>query len=106
MTALLFLLDLAILLLSTLRLVRLVITDDIPFGSIRLLLGKDRIERLGLDCPFCCGFWIGVLGLLVLWLVGGPGDAADWWRYAAGAFALNWLAAHIGGRLGDAGYAD
>lgn len=58
----------------------------------------------GLDCPFCVGLWIAGATTLSLLLVGGPGDAAEWWRWVAGAFTLNYLAAHVGSRLGDAGY--
>lgn len=58
----------------------------------------------GVDCPWCIGFWIGVAVLASLWLVGGPGDAAEWWRWTAGAFTLNYVAAHLGPRLGDTGH--
>lgn len=58
----------------------------------------------GLSCPFCVGFWIGVLVLLSLALVGGPSSdstAADVWRWVAAPFALNYVVAHVGARLGD-----
>lgn len=58
----------------------------------------------GLNCPFCVGWWIGALVLLSLALVGGPDSestAANIWRWVAGAFALNYVAAHLGSRLGD-----
>jgi hypothetical protein len=45
------------------------------------------------------GFWIGLAVLLSLLLVGGPGDADVWWRYATGAFALNYVVGHVSGRL-------
>lgn len=60
----------------------------------------------GLTCPFCIGFWIGVLVLVSLAIAGGPGHAWELWRWVAGAFTLNWVAAHLGSRLGDAGYAE
>lgn len=53
----------------------------------------------GLGCPFCVGFWITLLMTGVFWLVGGPGDAAEWWRWLAGALTLNYIAAHISARL-------
>lgn len=49
--------------------------------------------RSGLDCPFCVGFWIGV-GVLATRKV--PG-----WKFAASALTLNYVAAHVGVRLGD-----
>ena len=55
----------------------------------------------GLHCPWCVGFWIDVAVLASLWAVGGPGDAAEPWRWIAAAFTLNYVAAHIGARLGD-----
>lgn len=63
----------------------------------------------GLSCPFCVGWWLGVLVLLSLWAVGGPSStstAAEVWRWVAGALALNYVAAHIGARLGDTDDAD
>jgi hypothetical protein len=100
----LILLDLAILFLATLRVSRLVTTDSIGqwwfYGPAFKAATKDGpkwwskyIE--GLNCPFCIGFWIGCVGVLSLWLVGGPGDAAEWWRYLGGAFALNYLVGHV-----------
>lgn len=111
----------------TARLTRLVITDDLGAWWLRdpldawfhrqdkphddwgppLVSRRMRWHRYlaGLVCPFCIGFQIGWLVLLSLWLVGGPGHAAEWWRYVAGTFTLNWVVAHVGVRLGDAGYA-
>lgn len=117
---LLALADLALLLLATLRLVRLVLTDDLGRRALgepieRFLWSRARAGRLpawfpgGMTCPFCIGFWVGALVLASLALVGGPGadgTAAVLWRYVAGALALNWIAAHVGARMGDAGYAD
>lgn len=103
-------------LLVTLRLARLVIADDIGLWYIRgpaalwainhdtpTLGWRSRLVS-GLNCPFCVGFWIGALVLLSLALVGGPDStstAADVWRWVAAPFALNYLAAHVGVRLGD-----
>lgn len=57
--------------------------------------------RSGLDCPWCVGFWIAVACTVSLLLVGGPGHASEWWRWVAGAFTLNYVAANVGPRLGD-----
>jgi hypothetical protein len=101
--------DLLLLLLATLRVSRLVTTDNLPgqwwiYGPLFKRAYQDGPKPWakyveGLQCPFCVGFWIGCLGLLSLWLVGGPGDAALWWRYLAGAFALNWIVGHVAARL-------
>lgn len=124
-------LTLALVLGATLRLTRLVITDDMGHWWVRgpaerwaarhdhVLPEVSDIERTwvpgwrtkltsGLDCPFCVGHWIGVLVLVSLALVGGPDSTstgASVWRWVAGALTLNWIAAHIGARMGDAGYA-
>lgn len=103
--------DVLLLLGCTLRLTRLVITDDpgewlqrraagqaeTAGGRRRALIWSKASEGLG--CPWCVGFWIGVLVLVTLALEGGPGEASVWWRYVAGAFTLNWIAAQIGSRL-------
>lgn len=122
--------DLALLFFATLRLMRLVITDDVGLYFIKSPIYKwaanaqakrpreevvvqggeyDGHEipgwqmklAVGISCPFCVGFWIGVAMLGFLWLLGGPGNAPEWWRYGAGFFALNWLAAHLAARMGD-----
>ena len=66
---------------------------------------RDKLVS-GLDCPFCVGFWLAALVLASLAVVGGPGAdslLAVVWRWVAAVFALNWVAAHLGARLGDAG---
>ena len=113
MAVLLFVLDITLILLATMRITRLVVFDDLGGWALREpaarwagdLPARARLVS-GLECPWCVGFWIGAAALAALWTAGGPGHAAEWWRYLAGAFALNWVAAHIGPRLGDAGYAD
>lgn len=107
--------DLALLLLATLRLVRLVVADDLGLWWLRGPAVKWATWHepdadgwrsklvLGLYCPFCVGFWIGCGVLVSLWLCGGPGHAVAAWRYICGTLALNWAAAHIGSRVGDAG---
>lgn len=105
--------DLLLLLGAVLRVTRLVVADDLGLWWI-----KDPLDQWahrnhgsvtpwwhrylgGLSCPFCVGFWIGCTALLLLYLVGGPGHAPEWWRYLTGAFALNWVTAHLGVRAGD-----
>lgn len=78
-------------------------------GDLTVIDGEAHSRRWlfwqsGLACPFCIGFYIAGAVLLSLFLVGGPGDAAEPWRWVAGWFTLNWIAAHVGSRLGDAGY--
>lgn len=123
-------LDLLLALGLTLRTTRIITGDDIGLWWIRgpitfwamrhdthqtvgtfgpsetVIPGWRSKISIGLTCPFCIGFWIAGAVLLSLSLAGGPGDAAEWWRWVAGWFTLNWLAAHVGSRLGDAGYAD
>lgn len=106
-------LDVLLALGLTLRLSRLIVADDIGLWFVRGPAAKWAIRRepradgwraklqSGLSCPFCVGFWIGCLVLLSLWLVGGPGDAAEPCRWIAGAFALNWIVGHIAARAGD-----
>lgn len=122
MPLLLTLADLALLLGFTLRLTRLVVTDDLGGWLIRIPAqkwvmrsGQDWAKSWryklvsGLDCPFCVGFWLAALATLSLVVAGGPGadgPLAVVWRLVAGVLTLNWLAAHIGSRLGDAGYAE
>lgn len=55
----------------------------------------------GLSCPYCISVWMAALVTATLLLAGGPGDAADWWRYGAGFLALAWLTGHIAARAGD-----
>lgn len=119
------LLDLLLVLGASLRLTRFVVTDDLGgwwirdpaerwarvndhYGVAEVITGTGWRGRLvsGLFCPFCVGFWIGVLTLASLALAGGPGDTAEWWRWVAGALSLNWVAAHLGARAGDANEED
>jgi len=111
---LLVIVDLLLALGLTLRLSRLIVVDDIGDWWVKRPIAE-RLGKMptgpkrdkafdywdGLSCPFCVGFWIAGLVLLSLYLVGGPGDAAVLWRWIAGWFALNWIAAHIGARAGD-----
>lgn len=113
---------------ATMRLTRLVVTDDIgkwfirnparswanshelPInqwtGDVENATNPDNGWRSklvsGLDCPFCAGFWIGVLVLLTYKLFG----KTALWRFVAGALTLNEITGHVGARLGDAGYGE
>lgn len=100
-------LDAALALGATLRLTRLVVTDDLGRWWVKAPLydlvfdaipEDDQRNRnravsylSGLDCPFCVGYWIGV-GVLAM-----PRNRA--WRFVAGTLTLNYLAGHIGSRL-------
>jgi hypothetical protein len=110
----LFLMDLALLLLATLRVTRLVTTDNVPgqwwiygplykAGAVRMARERHapRWYRYleGLTCPFCVGFWVGLAAVVLVALLGGPGDLPVWFRYLMGAFALNYVVGHVSGRL-------
>lgn len=117
---------------ATMRLTRFIITDDLGSWLIKAparrwanyaeqvpdpakLWSEDILEEApdpdagwrskivsGLDCPFCVGFWVGALVLLSYAIVG----KTRLWKFVAGVFSLNEVAAHLGSRLGDAGYED
>lgn len=111
----LVLLDLLLALGAALRLTRFVVADDVPGNfwikplAWRLLMGRDAQRHTptrynywrGLSCPFCMSVWASAAVALALWLAGGPGDAADWWRWVAGFLSLAWLTAHIAAYAGD-----
>ena len=112
--------DLALAVGASARLSRLVITDDIGRWWVKepvdramdayaereiwasANVGQDPREpwwwkyRSGLDCPFCVGFWLGA-GVLASRAV----LPEKVWRFGSGALALNYVAAHLGSRLGD-----
>jgi len=108
---LLFLFDVVLLVLASLRATRMVTTDKVPgewwihapLMKRAFVNGKARPKwakyLIGLECPFCVGFWICLVAILSLLLVGGPGHAPDWWRWAAGALALNYVVGHVASRL-------
>jgi hypothetical protein len=92
--------DLLLLAGLTLRIIHLVTTDTISDRYLRQpaykWAGDDERREFwaeGLECPWCVGFWLSGVCLASLILAGGPGDAADWWRVAAGWFTLSYLAA-------------
>lgn len=119
-------LDLLLLLGATLRLTRLVTTDDLgwwlirgpayrattrPLNTLPAYLTEPEPDTTtlagklasGLGCPHCVGFWIG-LALLTVWsLTGGIGhgweDLHGTWRFVTGALTLSYLVGHIGARL-------
>lgn len=55
----------------------------------------------GLACPFCMSVWFAGAVTVALMLAGGPGDAADWWRWGAGFLTLAWVTGHLAARAGD-----
>jgi hypothetical protein len=113
--------DLLLLLGLTLRLYRLVFVDDLgiwwiqaPIARLSYRLtevgpnrpippGRMRAARYltGADCRWCLGFWLGAAMLAMLYIAGGPGHAATWWRVTAGTFTLNYVAAHLSVWAGD-----
>lgn len=98
---------------ATLRLTRLIVTDDLgqwwvkdPIDQAAARWWEHRVElhhpyepeqpwwwkyRSGLDCPWCVGFWVaaGVLGSAAL-----AGEKRTW-RYVTGALTLNYVAATL-----------
>ncbi len=52
----------------------------------------------GLDCPFCVGFWIGLMALVVSWMPL-PGWLAGVRNLAISAFALNYVVGHVSSRI-------
>ena len=128
MSAMIYL-DLLLALGLTLRLARVITVDDIGLWYVRGPLSEWAMDHepplpeglpegfgqeevwvpvgwrarlaVGLSCPFCVGFWVAGAVLLSLWALGGPGQVWEPWRWVAGWFTLNWVAAHVGSRLGD-----
>lgn len=92
---------------ASLRLTRLIVTDDLGQWWVKDPLRNYVLQRIpteqaedyldGLDCPFCVGFWIGAGVLASAALLGERRS----WRFVAGALTLNYVAAHLGARLGD-----
>lgn len=117
--ALLLVLDLALALGACLRLTRFLVADDLP-GEwwIKAPLRDSAIRHAdpagdftdygwrgrvlqGLGCPYCVSVWMAAATTLSLFLAGGPGDAADWWRWVAGFLTLAWVTGHVAARAGD-----
>lgn len=95
-------LDLILVIGLALRLTRLITADTIADRYLRQPVfrwaGDDERRTFwaeGLECPWCVGFWLSGLAILSLWLAGGAGDAAMWWRVAAGWFTLSYIVARV-----------
>ena len=112
--------DVALTVLASARLSRLVIVDQIGQWWVKdpvdramdgYVARAEEIEhaggpparepwwwkyRSGLDCPWCVGFWLGAAVLLAHRVLPRP-----LWRAAVAPLALNYAAAHLGGALGD-----
>lgn len=122
--------DLTLTVLASARLTRFVITDSMGKWWIKdpideamdgyareateyaLRTGTDVHEpwwwkyREGLDCAYCAGFWIGAGVLATHAATARRPRLRRAWRFAAGAFALNYAAAHLGSALGDFDHAN
>lgn len=125
---LLLIADILLALGATLRLTRFIVADDVPGGWYikQPLLNRAWADSTpdqrrtytqdgdpanltgwrgkvlaGLGCPYCMSVWMAGFTTLTLLLAGGPGEAADWWRYIAGFLTLAWLTGHIASRVGD-----
>jgi len=110
-------LDAVLVLGATMRLTRLVVTDDLGRWAVRDPAyhwagdyDPDEIpegtrQRLvsGLDCPFCVGTWIGFGILAVTGSTSSRSRVGRAWRFLLGGLALNEVAGHLASRLGDAG---
>jgi hypothetical protein len=92
-----------LLILGTARLVRLITADALTQPL------RDRLEAWAYtpadeaaqrrrlfwlefaECPFCIGFWLGAIFLIVFVLVGGPATTPFWWDLIMSALALNMI---------------
>ena len=97
---------------ASLRLTRLIVTDDVP-GQWwiktplyrKAIADRDRTGKIpawapylqGLDCPFCIGLWVA-FGVAAVDEVAGESRA---WRAFTTGLALNEAAGHLAARLGD-----
>jgi len=116
--ALLLVLDLLLALGACLRLTRFVVADDVPGNwwikaplYRRFFPPNDGHEGpryskaygylQGLSCPYCVSVWMAAATTFTLFLAGGPGDAADWWRWVAGFLTLAWVTGHVAAMTGD-----
>lgn len=96
-------LDVALLVGFTCRLIRLAMLDTIT-QPVRdgILAGAGRVGPRTLvwfddllSCPFCIGAWIA-LGVVGSWLLAGHTVA---WQAVAGTFTLSYVAGHLVARL-------
>jgi len=53
----------------------------------------------GLDCPFCVGFWLGLLALIGEATLGRVPGVRVLWRLGVAAFAMNYVVGHVSHRL-------
>ncbi len=99
--------DTALIFGATLRLTRLVTTDD----AGELVRGpadkwattpKRRTLVDGLGCPFCVGYWLGVGVVGSYRLSSAHPTARTAWRLVAATLALNEVVGHAAIRIGDA----
>ena len=97
---------------ASLRLTRLIVTDDVP-GQWwiktplyrKAITDRDRTGSVpawapylqGLDCPFCIGLWVALAVAAVDEVAGGNRA----WRAITTGLALNEVAGHLAARLGD-----
>lgn len=101
--------DTILILGATLRLTRLVTTDDLGAWWVREPAYQAAVRhmartgqppwwdkyRAGLSCPHCCGYWIGA-GVLATHALAGRTRS---WRFVAATLTLNLVAAHLSARL-------
>lgn len=119
--------DLALVTGTTLRLTRLVVTDDLGEWWVRVpvqrwLVADPHREPMtygggegtvvttyprqekwgkyaeGLECPFCVGYWIGTGVLLSYYLARSSPRTLAAWRFLAGSLTLNYATAHLSSR--------
>lgn len=95
------LLDALLMFLASARVTRFFVTDT---------LGRRIVDKLPrntagaflrelTDCIYCTSFWVAAAAVATWWFIPSPV-----WQLLAAPFALSWLVAHVGLRLGDAGY--
>lgn len=94
---------------ATLRLTRLVTTDDLGLWWVRIPAYRAALHvdirtgrppwwdryRAGLECPHCLGFWAGTF---VLATYAAAGKTRPW-RFAASALLLSYAVGHVSARL-------
>lgn len=104
MSAVLLVLDVALITLATARLTRLVTVDTIgePVRKAARWTGYAFAGTAGWDwadelvgCPHCAGFWLSLLvvGSYAAW------EQHPWWTTVAGVFAVAYVAGHLVARL-------
>jgi len=96
---------------STMRLTRLVVTDDLGNWMVKWPAYRwaSRVDPngqhwqgktvLGLDCPFCVGTWIGFGVLAITQLTAPTSLPGRAWRFVMAGLSLNYVTAHLGSRI-------